>query len=209
MKKIFTQKNRGYTIIETMIAISLFIVITTVGMTSLLNANLVYRKSQNMRSIIDNLNYVMEDMSKNMRTGSKFRCFRSGDSLNTTEAGGVSRSCPNGWALAFESPLGSASTSSDQWVYYLRLDTNVTPNVTRIYKSTNSMTDFFQVTSSEIEIDSDASSFSVLGAEPVSALDTQQPLITIRLVGNIRYKTVDTPFSLQTSVSSRYVDIGN
>ena len=36
-----------------------------VGMDSLLNANLVHRKSEDMRSIMDSLSFIMEDMSRN------------------------------------------------------------------------------------------------------------------------------------------------
>src|SRR3989339_2244393 len=64
----------GYTIIETMIAISLFLVIIMAGMGALLNANLLHQKSQNMRSIIDNLSFIMEDMSRNLRTGYDYHC---------------------------------------------------------------------------------------------------------------------------------------
>lgn len=191
----------GYTIIETMIAVSLFITITMVGMTSLLNANLVHKKSENMRSIIDNLNFVMEDMSKNMRTGFKFRCFRSGDPLDQGQVAQNPRSCSTGWAISFESALGNPSSFSDQWVYYI-------DSTKKIFKSTDGANTFFQITPDEVIIDTTASTFSVLGAEPMPG-DTQQPLINIRLVGKITYKTVDTPFSLQTAVSSRYIDVAN
>ena len=65
----------GYTIIETMIAITLFIIIVMAGMGALLNANLLHQKSQDMRSIVDNLSFVMEEMSRNLRTGFDYQCF--------------------------------------------------------------------------------------------------------------------------------------
>ena len=57
----------------------------------------------------------------------------------------------------------------------------------------------------EIKIDS-ISSISVFGAEPPSG-DLQQPFVTIKLVGKITYQNIETPFSLQTSVSQRQIDI--
>jgi hypothetical protein len=60
----------------------------------------------------------------------------------------------------------------------------------------------------EIEIDSNNSGFVVKGALPVSGGDVRQPFVIIRLVGTITSKdNVITPFSLQTSVSQRLIDV--
>jgi hypothetical protein len=203
MKKIYLKTKGGYTIIETMIAVSLFIIIVMSGMDALLNANLLHQKSQNMRSIIDNLSFVVEDMSRNLRTGYHYHCFITGDVIPNTTSPIVStpKSCGNGWAIAFESADGNTSDNDDQWVYYI--------NNGKIFKSTEGpygVSSFIQLTPDEIVLNS-ISSFSVLGAEPPSLGDKQQPLAIIRLVGNITFKNIVTPFSLQTSVSQRVIDI--
>lgn len=213
-KRGFTRQNffrkisGGYTIIETMIAVSLFIIITTIGIGALLNANLLHEKSSDMRSIMDNLSFIMEDMSRNLRTGYNYYCATGGDNLSnvaTTKStpviGGVPQNC---WGIAFESSGGDPNDDDDQWVYYI-------DSTGKIFKSTQGPYDifpsnYFQLTPNEVEIDTTASGFSVLGAEPPPG-DTQQPFVTIKLVGEITYKDVVTPFSLQTSVSQRLVDI--
>ncbi len=202
-------RNGGYTIIETMIAISLFIVIVMAGMGALLNANLLHQKSQSMRSIMDNLSFVMEDMSKNLRTGYGYHCFVSGDTIPsaTSDTMSIPKSCASGWGIAFEYAYGfpsndgiSDSKDNDQWVYYI--------NNGKIFKSTAgpyTQSSFIQLTPDEVIIDP-VSGFSVLGAEPPPG-NSQQPFVTIRLVGTITFKNVITPFSLQTSVSQRLIDI--
>lgn len=197
-------KKRGYTIVETMIAISIFVIITTIGMGALLNANLLHQKSSNMRSILDNLSFIMEDMSRNLRTGSSYHCFVLGDTIPSSTSPIVStpKSCVNGWALAFESSNGVKSNDDDEWLYYI-------DNMGKIFKSTAGpyiASSFVQLSPDEVVIDADASGFSVLGAEGVGS-DSQQPFVTIKLVGKIIFKDVVTPFSLQTSVSQRLVDI--
>jgi Tfp pilus assembly protein PilW len=194
MKKTIRKKNNGYTIIETMIAVSLFVIIVMTGMGSLLNANLLHQKSQSMRSIIDSLTFVMEDMSRNLRVGYNYHCILPNQaSLPTTP-----KSCTNGVGVAFEAPGGVPGNNSDQWLYYI--------NAGKIFKSTNGGTVIVQVTPDEVVLDQSLG-FSVLGAEPPSAGDSQQPFMTIRLVGHITVKNVVTPFSLQTSVSQRLIDI--
>jgi len=186
MQKNIIKKESGYTIIETMIAVSLFIIIVMIGMNALLNANVLHQKSQSMRSIMDSLSFVMEDMGRNMRVGYNYHCIDDGilTSINP-------HSCANGGGISFKSSLGG------QWVYYISGDG-------KVFKSTDGAVSFVQLTPDEVVINS-ISGFSVIGAEPPP--DTLQPFVTIRLVGSITVKNVVTPFSLQTSVSQRMIDI--
>lgn len=202
--KIKKSENAGYTAVETIIALSLFIIVIMIGMGALLNANLLHQKSQNMRSILDNLNFIMEDMSKNLKTGYKYHCITGDDDLLNVS---IAKSGSNCWGIAFEYQNGSALDPNDQWVYEI-----VTPDDGVTYyirKSIDSGATWTQLTPEEIIIDSAASGLSVLGAESPSAAppNYQQPLVTINLVGKIVYKDTMSPFSLQTSVSQRMIDI--
>jgi len=200
MPKFFLKIKGGYTIIETMIAVSLFIIIVMAGMGALLNANLLHQKSQSMRSIMDNLSFVMEDMSRNLRTGTNYQCFDASHTILSPATLGAPLSCQNGWAIAFETAGGNTSIYTDQWVYYISNDG-------KIFKSVDGAQNFVQLTPDEVIINSISSGFSVLGAESPSLGDRQQPFVIVRLVGNITFKNVVTPFSLQTSVSERVIDI--
>ena len=71
-KRNLKNKKSGFTIIEMMIAIAIFLIVVMIGMGALLNANAIHRKTQNTRSIMDNLSFIMEDMSRNIRTGSEY-----------------------------------------------------------------------------------------------------------------------------------------
>ena len=186
MSKKYIKKESGYTIIETMIAVSLFIIIVMAGMGALFNANLLHNKSQNMRSIIDNLSFVLEDMSKNLRVGSNYYCILGGqipdDVVDTNN-------CPGGGAgISFKSGYDDS-----QWVYYWNND--------KIFRKIDDA-DSIQMTPEEIDIEN--LSFIVTGAE--SPPDPNQPFVTIKLAGTITYKDIETPFSLQTSVSQRMID---
>lgn len=177
-----------------MIATSIFLVVVMIGMSALLNANLIQQKSQNMRSIMDNLSFIMEDMSRNLRTGYNYHC---GTTVSETPL-----SCAFGSTVFFEAAAGTIGNSVDQWGYKIEsLDGGVTYNISR---SVNGEP-FEQLNSEEIKIDGIFSGFSVIGAEPPTG-DTQQPFVIIRLVGKITYRGVDTPFLLQTSVSQRLLD---
>lgn len=179
----------GYTIIETMISIAVFLIVIMIGMTALLNVNLIHKKSQDMRSILDNLSFIMEDMSRNLRTGYDYHCIDDGDVTAT-----YPHDCINGAGISFKSTFG------DQWVYAIYPDGS-------IQKSVNNGNYFITLNSSDIKINTSLSSFTVIGAEPPGiSKDRLQPYVTIKLVGEIVYKDITTSFSLQTSVSQRLID---
>ncbi|MEK7113842.1 MAG: hypothetical protein AAB873_03380 [Patescibacteria group bacterium] len=184
-------KTSGYTIIETMIAVSIFLVVTMVGMDSLLNANLVHRKSEDMRSIMDSLSFIMEDMSRNLRTGFFYHCGLAGEAASEDPV-----SCLNGSAqIVFEPEEFVYDDTSNQWIYKI-----VPPN---IEKSTDGGITWATLNTSDVLIGS-GSKFIVSGAE---AGDDAQPMVRIRLMGDIFYKNIKTPFALQTTISQRLVDI--
>lgn len=215
VKKLFSKikvkrARGGYTIIETMIAVSLFLVVVMAGMGGLLNANLIHQKSHNMRSIMDNLSFVMEEISRNLRTGSAYHCYVYGEPGGHNQitpvplsALSAPKSCAKGEGISFEISGGNVSDYNDQVIYYY-WDSAIWKMVGP-YDSGNFATQATQLTPPEVRINP-VSGFSVLGAE-VPMGNQQQPLVIIKLIGTVTYKDVVTPFSLQTSVSQRLIDV--
>ena len=199
----------GFTIIETMVSVSIFIIIVMAGMTALLNANLVHNVSQNMSSIMDNLNFVMDDMTKNLREGDTYDC------INDIPSSVVATSGEDCKGIAFKS--GNDDGTINYFVYYLDDSSSGSYQIWR-YSSNNiaginDITNYTQMTSGDqLSIKNYQNVFSVLGAaKPILNAgtytgDLQQPLVTIKLAGSIKYKNTETPFSLQTSVSQRSKD---
>ncbi len=211
MNKIFLKFNRGYTIIEMMIAISIFLIVVSIGMNGLLQSNLVLNKSRDMRNIMDNLSFIMEDMSRSIRTGYKYRCYDVGLVWSPSFAQDSSletpRSCTSGHAIAFEeATTGSSGDYTDQWVY--KFDYNNQTGGFSIYKSIDGGLNFYPLNDPKIILNN-TSGISVLAAEPQSAdpVNDGQPFVIIKLSGEVNYKGIKTPFNLQTSVSQTLIDI--
>ncbi len=184
MNKMNLKEKKGYTVLETVIAVAIFLVVVTIGMGALLNANLVHQKSQDMRSLTDSLSFIMDDMSKNLRIGSVYHCINDGN-LSATEP----RSCGNGAGISFKSFDGT------------QLKYVVDSTISSVQKYVGAEP-AVSLTPPQVVVDS-ISGFTVQGAES----DLLQPMVTIRLVGKITYKNIETPFSLQTSVSERLIDV--
>ena len=196
LKKYLNKKNNlvgGYTIIETMIALSIFLIVIIIGVGSLLNASLVNKKSQDTRSIMDSLNFAMEDMSRNIRIGYDYQCLVEGGEYNDNSALGTPTSCLSGFGVAFESSEGRSNDNTDQWLYYV--------SGGKLIKSTSGIGGEIQMTPDEVEITNPNYNFSVVGAERFSGtMDKQQPLVIIRLSGNITKRAVSyTHLTLPTT----------
>lgn len=191
--------KRGFTIIETMISIGIFLIVVIIGTTSLVNAYAVNRKSQNFRSILDGLSFMMEDVSRSVRTGYNYKCLVKGQSYGTIEELSTPGSCAEGYGIAFESSDGDSKVFEDQWVYFF--------SDGRLYKSTNASQTNIQINPNGVYINPDKSNILIHGAENPDSGDKQQPLVTVRLTGEIIDKGIATPFSLQTTLSQRMGDI--
>lgn len=207
MKHPHTQ--RGFTLIEVMIAIGLFVTVVVIGITAVLETNTTYKRTQAVRSILDNMNFVVEDMARNLRLGSQFRCnpnpsdWASAATATTLEE---PQDCPLGaGTLAFEPQDGLAGNALDQVVYAVGADGTINKG-----KVDNGVFVFTPITSAAIAIDPLRTAFTIIGSQPESGgtggNDFIQPRAIIRLTGEVLYRGGRTPFSIQTTVSQRLLD---
>ena len=190
MQKYFLKKNKngacaaklqrsgGFTIIETMISIAIFLVVVIYGMGALLNAYAIHQRSADTRSIMDSLNFMMDDMSRSLRTGDSYIC--------------ASNSCVGTKGISFTASDGTR-------ISYLF-------NGTNLEKTMGSGVPSVVLNPPEVKLDLSSSGFTVTGAAK-GTLDNMQPYVTIVLNGTIATKGGgNIPFNLQTSVSQRLID---
>lgn len=62
-------KQRGFTLIEIIVAIGIFTAVITMALATFLNISNIQRKAGALRAINDNLNFALEVMSREIRSG--------------------------------------------------------------------------------------------------------------------------------------------
>mgnify|MGYP003419119719 FL=1 len=215
MRQNKLQKSRsGFTLIELMVAVGLFSLIIIVGAGALLNTNFVRKNTETVRAVVDNLNFVMEDMSRNIRLGSLYSCDDSGGYYSdasglfasplgmTIPTDSTPLSCPNGSGIfSFESVEGDPTNEDDQNGYVFITNAS---NQAKLYKTVDGGDTWLSLTPPEVMLDPIHSGFTVIGSD--SDPDFIQPLTVIRLSGQVMYKGTVTPFSIETSVSQRLLE---
>lgn len=202
--KIQKRRQSGFTLIEVMIASALFVVIMILGIGGLLSVYKTYQINRGMREIVDNMNTVMEDMSRNIRLGRDFTC-QVPDTLDSVPGIDPDRSdCPSkGYTLFFKGQEANVVDTNDRIVYSFRADLgNYQSGV--IMKSRDAGLSYAQITAPGVVINMAQSGFTVIGTSPT---DSAQPLILIKIVGSFTYKDVTIPFNIQTTVTSRDLDL--
>ncbi|MEK7147700.1 MAG: type II secretion system protein [Patescibacteria group bacterium] len=174
-------KNKGFTLIEIITAVTIFTIVMTISLGSILGILDSNRKSRSLQSVMSNLNLAMETMSREMRYGKNYHCGSSGSITSP-------QNCPSGDTL-----MSFLSSDNTQITYRL--------NGTTVEKQVDSES-FLSVTDAATVIDS--LTFYTLGAD---ISNTLQPRVVIKIKGHAGSGKNISDFSLQTMVSQRRLDI--
>ena len=66
--------SKGFTLIEIMVAVSIFVVVALIATGAFITANQINQKAQAIKLIMDNLNFALDSMSLKIRKGTVFDC---------------------------------------------------------------------------------------------------------------------------------------
>lgn len=198
---IFIQSTKGYSLIETLIAVTIFAIIMVVAVDTLLVAQSAARKIALERAAMENVAITMESITKKIREGYAFHCRTNGH--NYGGEAGTRRNCLDGGTkLAFRGNNNEAyvfrTVNETVQVYE---DKSSNP----VFPTTENNLKFLPLTSPEVQVKS--LKFYVRGAD---LSDQMQPLITITITGVAKFgggEDLETDFFIQSTVSPRRLDI--
>lgn len=180
MRRAKYKSHRGFTLIEIMTALSIFLVVMTISMGSIVSIFDADRKSRSLREVMGNLNLAMEAMAREMRFGTNYHCGTSGELT-------VPQNCPSGDTL-----LSFLSSDSEQ-ITYRKTGTSIEKSIDG--------GGYISVTAPEVVIDD--LTFYALGA---GTGNTLQPKVLIKVRGTAGSGDTASEFTLQTLVSQRAID---
>jgi prepilin-type N-terminal cleavage/methylation domain-containing protein len=217
-------RQSGFTLVEMIVSLALFSVVVTISVGALLVLIASNEKLQNEQSVMTNLSFALDSMTREMRTGSFYYCasrpqYNSGgaqaifDASDSQEGIGTNvRDCATGnssnqnlQGVSFIEGGDSISGSSNRILYFY--DGTTGPDGGKILRRVGDGPPQ-SVTSSGIFVT--AAEFFVTGSRPQSAggaLANDQPTVTIV----IEAKEADNPaaktYQIQTTVTQRSLDI--
>jgi len=185
---------KGFTLLEVMVALTLYTFIAMISITSLISMIHANQKSQALKSVINNLNFALEGMERNIRVGRTYHCGSGPVPGPATLAN--TQDCVDGTFLAIESSKGKTANIDDQLVYRF----NATDKNIEISK--DSGVNWLPLTSAGVVVES--LKFTVEGNVPG---DNVQPFVIITLkVSTHASVKMSTTLDIQTSASQRLPD---
>lgn len=195
-------KRAGFTLIEMMVSLSIFSIIMLIALGSILTIVDANRKTQTIQAVVNNLDFALETMSRNIRVGSTYRCqngFQGGANNynNTQDCGGGGRT-----HLTFEGRLGDPASNADQITYFYDAAAEA---VFRQIGTDESAENQIRLTSEEVVVE--GLSFLVDGSQSGTGSNAQQPFVRIRMWGYALIGSTRTNFNLQTAVTQRMLDL--
>jgi len=178
--------KKGFTLIELMVSISIFVVVMTISMGSIVGVFDANRKSRSLKTVLNNLNIAVESMSKEMRFGTNYHCEGPATAPNAPLT--TPQNCTFGGDL-----LSFLSSDDVQITYKI--------NGSTIEKQVGAG-EFIALTAPEIIIDN--LTFYAFGT---TVGDTLQPKVIIKIDGHSGTTKGRSDFTLQTLVSQRALDL--
>ena len=195
------QKIAGFTLIEMLVALSLFTIVVTIAVGAFLSLIGASKGVQSEQSVMTTLTFVLDSMTREIRTGNNYYC----DDYNTLRTSTLStstiRDCSsgdNGLSFVEAGSSITSGSSNKRIAYYFDTSTATNTIMRKVGNGTPQSIVAGGITVTKAE-------FFVTGTTRLgTGTDTNQPTVTIIL--EARDETGATT-TLQTTVTQRELDI--
>lgn len=203
----------GFTLIEMIVSLALFSVVVTVAIGALLMLVSTNNQLQGEQSVMTNLSFALDSMTREIRTGTFYVCaseisetgvFASGADLDTLN--NSVNDCPTGsqginyHGIAFKEAGDSITGSSDERILYYFDRTK-----RKLYRKVGSQEKQSIVASGVFLTDVN---FFVSGTDPVTTGDnSSQPTVTIFIEASDPKDPTGKSYYIQTTITQRVLDI--
>ncbi len=191
--------SKGFTLIEIMVATAIFSVVMTIATGALLTIIDANRKSQSLKSVINNLNFALEDMSRNIRVGKQYYCEDQATPSLFNEPQ-LYLDCPNGGNIISFRPTNWQSGPPTTFWFDESGERKIIKK--SVVNPDTGEVSFLEINAPEVVIES--LRFYVTGSNDVDAFQPRV-LMTVKGYAGQNEKT-RSYFNLQTTISQRLLD---
>lgn len=193
------QGERGFSLVELMVSVTLFVVVMLVAVGALLSLVEANRKARALESVMNNLNIALDGMVRSIRMGNTFNC-----GANTIPDPVTGADCAGGDDRFSFAAFGSnPEVQGERWVYYFQDN--------QLWRSRQGGANAIAITAPEVHIDD--VTFYVVGtaranANPMSP-NTTQPKVVMVIKGTAGREGTrsETSFYIQATAVQRVLDL--
>lgn len=191
MNKKYKQNNKGFTLIELMVAIFVFTSIMVVAMGSMLTALSTVKEARALRFAMDNVGFATESMTRTIRMGTGYYCAEGETGINLGNNDLVTKDCESGGTLLALKPQGSSGS-------YIAYKQHAKGDGSYDLERCDDNGGCVSIVSPDVRITK--LRFFVNGSNPY---DEIQASVYVVMKGEVTVRGAVTQFSLQTMASQR------
>lgn len=206
------QTKNGFTLIEMLVSLALFTIVSTVTVGALLSLIGGNQRLLTQQTLTSSAIFSLDNMTREIRTGSYYNCrpasWFTDMSYNQNTLGTTPRDCPGTTGVSFVES-STRTSSGGRVAYYFATDTGIPGNPITLWRRIGNESPS-KLLPDDIVLTSD-SRFIVGGSAPLnSAITTpigynRQPQVTVIMV---LAETADTRAQiLQTTITQRSLDL--
>jgi prepilin-type N-terminal cleavage/methylation domain-containing protein len=179
MKKIHLKNKyeKGFTLMEVMVSVTIFTIIVTIGMGALITIFKTLQKTRADRQTIDSISFVMDTMTRRIRTGKEYTSSDAGGGIKFIDQENVSVS------------------------FYKDSDSEGNSRIYMIDGAFGNQNDPVDITPENFTVKD--FELTIIGTDPSDGI---QPMVAINLKGVVRNGQQESQLAVQTIVSQRLLD---
>jgi prepilin-type N-terminal cleavage/methylation domain-containing protein len=181
------QRQKGFTLVELLVAVAVFMIVVTAAVGALYSIIDANRKAQSMKSVINNVSFALESISKDMRMGKDYNCNNELSPLEDVE-------CTSDGSTV----ISYFSDQKNKKIWYRFNKDNSDGNIQRGYEGTSFVWENLTAPENTVKINN--MKFYIIGNK--DSLSQSRVLITVEGESGTK-ESSKTNFSLQTTVSQR------
>ncbi len=192
--------KKGFTLVEMLVASAIFTVFMVVAVGALLSIINANDKAQAIKTVIDNVTFTVDDIARNIRSGTNYSCYNNTTQISQNNTGG---NCTGneGNEISFYANGDSANNVYYRFAPNQYLSSGV-GNILEICQGDHcTIPNAWQsLTAPTSTVNITNMTFTIYGNG-----STQQPRVLIDATGLIPVKNgTSTEFDIQTTASQRY-----
>lgn len=175
--------HRGYTLLELIVSVGIFSMVMLAATSAYLSLVATDRQARATADVVTNLSFAVDSMTREIRTGTAYKCNNSSGTPNCTATPGTS--------FGFTDSRSPART-----IIYSVVNHQLMVSINGVVSS---------LTDPRVSVD--ALSFYVRGVGTTGGDALIQPQVLLTLRGTLQTKDKSIAFSIQSSAEQRYLDL--
>lgn len=200
-KKKYLNSKKGFSLLEMLVAIGIFMTIVTIAISALISIIGANKRAQAIKNTIDTVNFVIESMSRDIRSGTDYNCLLNNPSSMDCLLGNSEFQYKNSSGEVVTYIFNNPDDQSD----ILTSNNNFDYESEILIRKIGNNEDILISKDSGVNLDN--MKFYVIGSDnenkPIG--ERTQPRVIITASGKIETKEgTSSSFNLQTTISQRY-----